>query len=210
MYLPAKHALGADGFTATWQVSRYAAQGGERLAACERGRACAALLAQELGVSFIEPAGIYLRLERASKYGFLFIGLTFAAFILFELFRRLPIHPVQYTLVGLALAMFFLLLTALSEHIAFALAYVSATLACVALIGAYVGYVTRSAAIGAAFGAALGALFGVLYMLLRAEDYALLAGSVLLFVLLAALMMLTRRVDWYQVTQRAAAAPASG
>ncbi len=209
VYLPAKHTLGADGFTANWQVSRYAAQGGERLAACERGKACAALLAQELGVSFIEPAGIYLRLERASKYGFLFIGLTFAAFILFELFRRLPIHPVQYTLVGLALAMFFLLLTALSEHIAFALAYVSATLACVALIGAYVGYVTRSAAIGAAFGAALGALFGVLYMLLRAEDYALLAGSVLLFVLLAALMMLTRRVDWYQVTQRAAA-PASG
>ena len=202
VFLPAKHELGKDGFTAAWQVSRYAAQGGERLAACERGKVCAGLTTQELGVSFVEPAGLYLKLERASKYGFLFIGLTFAAFMLFELFRRLPIHPVQYTLVGLALAMFFLLLTALSEHIAFALAYVSATLACVALIGAYVGYVMRSALMGIAFGAALGALFGVLYMLLRAEDYALLAGSILLFALLAALMLLTRRVNWYELTRR--------
>ena len=125
VFLPARHELSADGFTAHWQVSRYAAQGGERLAACERAKVCAALTAQELGVSFVEPAGLYLRLERASKYGFLFIGLTFAAFMLFELFRRMPIHPVQYTLVGLALAMFFLLLTALSEHIAFAIAYAS-------------------------------------------------------------------------------------
>jgi inner membrane protein len=203
VFLPARHEVSADGFTAHWQVSRYAAQGGERLAACERAKACAALTAQELGVSFVEPVGLYLRLERASKYGFLFIGLTFAAFMLFELFRRMPIHPVQYTLVGLALAMFFLLLTALSEHIAFAIAYVIATLACVGLIGAYVAYMLRSAITGLAFGAALGALFGVLYMLLRAEDYALLAGSILLFGLLAGLMMATRRVDWYQLTKRA-------
>jgi len=211
VFLPAKHDLGADGFTAQWNVSRYAAQGGERLAACdrpnERGKVCAALTAQELGISFVEPVGLYLRLERASKYGFLFIGLTFAAFMLLELFRRLPIHPVQYTLVGLALAMFFLLLTALSEHIAFALAYVAATAACVGLIGAYVAYVLRRWLAGLAFGAALGALFGVLYMLLRAEDYALLAGSVLLFALLAGLMIATRKVDWYRITQRA---PASG
>jgi inner membrane protein len=209
VFLPAKHDLAADGFSAQWNVSRYAAQGGERLAACdrpnERGKICAALTAQELGVSFVEPVGLYLRLERASKYGFLFIGLTFAAFMLFELFRRLPIHPVQYTLVGLALAMFFLLLTALSEHIDFALAYAAATIACVGLIGAYVAYVLRSAFAGLAFGAALGALFGVLYMLLRAEDYALLAGSILLFALLAGLMIATRKVDWYQITQRAPA-----
>jgi inner membrane protein len=114
---------------------------------------------------------------------------------------------VQYTLVGLALAMFFLLLTALSEHIDFALAYAAATIACVGLIGAYVAYVLRSALAGLAFGAALGALFGVLYMLLRAEDYALLAGSILLFALLAGLMLATRKVDWYRITQRA---PASG
>ncbi|MGH8673707.1 MAG: cell envelope integrity protein CreD, partial [Burkholderiales bacterium] len=203
VFLPARHELSPEGFAAHWQVSRYAAQGGERLAACERAKPCAALTAQEIGVSFIEPVGVYHRLERASKYGFLFIGLTFAAFMLFELFRRLAIHPVQYTLVGLALAMFFLLLTALSEHIAFGLAYAAATLACVGLVASYVAYVLRSAVTGLAFGVALGSLYGVLYMLLRAEDYALLAGSILLFALLAALMIATRRVDWYQLTRRA-------
>jgi inner membrane protein len=82
---------------------------------------------------------------------------------------------------------------------------VVATLSCVGLIGAYVAYMLRSAMGGLAFGAALGALFGVLYMLLRAEDYALLAGSILLFALLSGLMLATRKVDWYQLTRRAPA-----
>ena len=104
------------GESASWKMSRYAVQDREQLL-----------------VSFVEPAGLYQQLERASKYGFLFIGLTFAAFLLLELLRRLAIHPIQYALVGLALAMFFLLLTALSEHIDFTLAYGAATLAYFAL-----------------------------------------------------------------------------
>jgi inner membrane protein len=204
VFLPARHELGPDGFSAHWQISRHAAQGAERLAACESAKPCPQLGAQALEVSFIEPAGLYQRLERASKYGFLFIGLTFAAFFLFELLRRLPIHPIQYALVGLALAMFFLLLTALSEHLAFALAYAAATFACIGLVAAYVAHVLKSASAGLAFGGALAALYGVLYMLLSAEDYSLLAGSVLLFALLAAVMVATRRVDWYQLTRAAA------
>ncbi|HEX5612643.1 MAG TPA: cell envelope integrity protein CreD, partial [Burkholderiales bacterium] len=206
VFLPAKHEIAADGFSAQWRVSRYAAQGAERLGSCERARPCAALLAQEIGVSFIEPVGVYLRLERASKYGFLFIGLTFVAFLLFELFRRLPIHPMQYALVGLALAMFFLLLTALSEHLAFAMAYIAATAACVGLITVYVVYVLRNVATALGFGTVLAGLYGALYMLLTAEDYALLAGSLLLFALLAALMLATRKVDWYGVGRGKAAA----
>jgi inner membrane protein len=114
---------------------------------------------------------------------------------------------VQYTLAGLALAMFFLLLTALSEHVAFAAAYAIATAACVGVITAYLARVLRSAALGLAFGAALASLYALLYALLQAEDYALLGGSVLLFALLAALMLATRRVDWYALA--AARAPAS-
>ena len=112
-------------------------------------------------------SGLYQLLERASKYGFLFIGLTAAAFLLIELLRRLAIHPVQYALVGLALAMFFLLLTALSEHIAFAWAYAIATTACVGLITIYLVKVLR--VLGLAFGAALAALYAMLYALLKAE-----------------------------------------
>jgi len=187
-FLPLRHELGAAGFSAQWKVSRYAAQDKEQLA-----------------VSFVEPAGLYQQLERASKYGFLFIGLTFAAFLLLELLRRLAIHPIQYALVGLALAMFFLLLTALSEHIAFGAAYAAATAACVSLVSAYLVRVLGSARIGLAFGAALAAVYAMLYALLRAEDYSLLGGALLLFGLLAAVMIATRRVDWYALSAKPAA-----
>lgn len=196
-FLPVSHEVRNDGFAARWTVSQYASQGAERLASCPRSQPCPAITSQELGVSFIEPVGIYQMLERASKYGFLFIGLVFAAFLLFELLRRLPIHPLQYLMVGLALAIFFLLLTALSEHIPFAAAYAAATLGCVGLITGYLVRVLRSARLSFAFGGALASLYGVLYVLLKAEDYSLLGGSVLLFALLAAAMIATRRVDWY-------------
>jgi len=98
-----------------------------------------------------------------------------------------------------AIAMFFLLLTALSEHIAFAAAYSVATTACVAVITVYVMRVLRSGKLGLAFGAVLAALYGMLYALLQAEDYSLLGGSLLLFALLAAVMLGTRRVDWYRL-----------
>jgi inner membrane protein len=193
-FLPAKHEIGAQGFTASWKVSRFAA--GCPLP-CNR-------MAEQIVVSLIEPVGLYQQLERASKYGFLFIFLTAAAFMLIELLRRLAIHPVQYLLVGLAIAMFFLLLTALSEHIDFAAAYAIATFACVAVITAYLVRVLRNAALGLAFGAALASLYGMLYALLQAEDHALLGGSILLFALLAAVMLATRRVDWYGLSERAA------
>ena len=184
-FLPATHDIGANGFTAQWRVSRFAAQGARN---------------ESIAVSFIEPVGLYQMLERAAKYGFLFIGLTAAAFLLLELLRRLAIHPIQYALVGLALAMFFLLVTALSEHIGFGPAYAIATAACVGLITLYVVRVLHSVAIGGAFGMALAAIYAALYALLQSEDYALLGGTLLLFALLAAVMLGTRRVDWYRLT----------
>jgi inner membrane protein len=193
-FLPAKHDIGPEGFTASWKISRFAAQGAGQAASC--AFPCNRM-GEQISVSLIEPVGLYQQLERASKYGFLFIGLTFAAFLLFEVLRRLAIHPAQYGLVGLALAMFFLLLTALSEHIDFAAAYAIASFACVGLVTGYLMCVLRSAGIGLAFGGALAALYAMLYALLKAEDYSLLGGSLLLFGLLAALMIATRRVDWY-------------
>ena len=188
-FLPASHDIRADGFNARWKISRLASQG--------MGDAGAS-------VSFIEPVSLYQQLERASKYGFLFIGLTFAAFLVFELLRRLAIHPVQYLLVGLALAMFFLLLTALSEHVDFALAYAAATAACVGLITTYLVWALKSARIALAFGAALASLYAMLYALLKAEDYSLLGGALLLFGLLAAVMLATRRVEWYELMKTGA------
>jgi inner membrane protein len=100
-------------------------------------------------------------------------------------------------LVGMALAFFYLLLLSLAEHIGFALAYMISSVACVLLIGFYVSHVLQSIGRGIGFTAGLSFLYALLYGLLSAEDYALLMGSLLLFVLLGIFMMLTRKVDWY-------------
>lgn len=197
-FLPDQPNIHRDGFSAEWKISRLAALRAPSASGC--AWPCGALNDQ-IVVSFIEPAGLYQRLERASKYGFLFIGLTFAAFLLLELLRRLALHPVQYTLVGLALAIFFLLLVALSEHIAFAAAYAIAASACVGLVSAYLMRALRSVRLGLAFGAALSALYAMLYALLKAEDYSLLGGSLVLFGLLAAVMFGTWGLDWYKLAE---------
>jgi len=202
-FLPAAHTITAEGFSATWKVSRLAAQGSHCQFPCEKE-------AEHISVSLVEPVGLYQQLERASKYGFLFIGLTFAAFLLFELLRRLAIHPIQYALVGLALAMFFLLLVALSEHLDFAAAYAAATAACVGVISIYLMKVLRSVLAGTAFGTALAALYAMLYALLKAEDYSLLGGALLLSGILGVVMIATRGVDWYAVTARPKELPQTG
>ena len=124
--------------------------------------------------------------------------MTLIVFFLYEVLKRLAIHPIQYGLVGVALAMFYLLLTSLSEHMAFAIAYAVASAACIGLLSFYVSFVLKSILRGLSFGALLGALYGALYVLLRSEDQALVLGSVLLFALLTAAMVGTRKVDWYR------------
>ena len=195
-FLPAEKTIAAGGFAASWQTTLLATNLGSRLGACLQVAASHCDL-PGLGVRFVEPVNVYQRSERAVKYGLLFIGLTFGAFFLFETLKRWRMHPLQYAFVGLALALFFLLVISLSEHIAFALAYGAASAACVALITIYLRYVLGSWRRALVFGALLALLYGVLYGLLLSEDNALVLGSLLLFALLAAAMWLTRRVDWY-------------
>lgn len=191
--------VSGDGFSAQWRTSHFATNLAQLHERCVRSRQCDAFNQHTLALSFVQPVDLYQTVERAVKYGILFIGLTFAAFFLFEVLQRRALHPVQYALVGFALALFFLLLIALAEHLGFALAYAIAASACVALNGYYVAHALQSARRGAAFGAALAALYGLLYVILRAEDHALLMGSVLVFACLALAMIATRRVDWYAI-----------
>ena len=203
-YLPEPRAAGevnqTDGFSARWRTSHFSTNLASLYDDCvSSANKCAAVSNNGFGVSLIQPANVYQQLERSAKYGFLFIGLTLIAFFLYEVLKRLAIHPVQYGLVGIALAMFYLLLTSLSEHISFDIAYAVASAACIGLLTFYVSYVLQSAIRGLSFGALLGALYGALYVLLRSEDHSLLLGSALLFALLAAMMVGTRKVDWYRV-----------
>jgi inner membrane protein len=154
---------------------------------------------EAFGVNFIEPVNIYLLAERATKYGLLFIALIFGGFFLFETLKQLRIHPLQYGLVGISIAVFFLLLISLTEHIPFALAYALAALGCTALLCVYLAAVLRGWSRAWRFGVKLALLFAVLYGLLLSEDNALLMGALLVFACLAAVMMLTRRIDWYAV-----------
>ena len=217
-FLPRAHRIDASGFHAEWDVSslasnaqaQYRAGGDAGKAKPDPLRALGVAPATEaaspgidaIGLSLVEPVNLYSKVDRATKYGLLFVLLTFTGFFMFETIRQLPIHPIQYALVGLALAIFFLLLLSLSEHIAFAHAYLAAAVACVGLIGFYLGAVLRSQLRGLGFAATLGLLYAALYGLLVSEDNALVLGAGLLFVILAAIMLATRKVDWYQVSVR--------
>lgn len=199
-FLPREREISASGFAATWQTSFFATNMQETLARCDRSaEACDDFLGRSFGVSFVDPVDQYLKSERAAKYAFLFIGLTFAGFFLVEILRRVSVHPVQYGLVGAALAMFFLLLLSFSEHIGFAAAYAVSAAACVGVIAFYVAHVLDSRLQGLGFGLALAALYGLLYGILSSEDYALLMGSLLVFGLLATVMVLTRKVSWNEM-----------
>jgi inner membrane protein len=207
-HLPETREVSKDGFQAAWRISELASEAPRTLKACG-DPACKALEQSHFGVSLIEPVDVYVQAHRAVKYALLFVLLTFAAFFLFEIMRELRIHPIQYALVGLALAMFFLLLIALSEHVRFVYAYLISAGSCVTLIACYVQAVLRSGLRALGFAAMLTALYTMLYALLRSEDHSLLLGALLVFGVLAAVMMLTRRVDWYAIgrTQNAGSIP---
>jgi inner membrane protein len=196
-FLPVERSVSEKGFSARWQTSYFSTNFSEYFYTCVRTTVCDQFQQRQFGVSLIDPVNQYVKSDRAIKYALLFIALTFASFFLFEVLKRLQVHPVQYGLVGMALAFFYLLLLSLAEHIGFALAYTISSVACVLLIGFYVSHVLQSIGRGLGFTAGLSFLYALLYGLLSAEDYALLMGSLLLFVLLGVFMMLTRKVDWY-------------
>ena len=203
-FLPGKREISDQGFSADWQTSFFSTNLQEAMNRCVMGNDCEAFNGRSFGVSFIDPVDQYLKSDRAIKYALLFIVLTFAGFFLFEVLKSLAVHPVQYALVGVALAFFYLLLLSLSEHIGFALAYLLSASGCVLLIGFYVCHVLHNVRHGLSFSAGLAALYGLLYGLLSAEDYALLMGSLLLFGLLGVFMVLTRKLDWYGIGQKPA------
>jgi inner membrane protein len=203
-FLPRTRKIGPDGFTATWTISSLATNAQAQY----RGRAGDPKLLQAAGgidaiaVELFESVGDISLADRATKYGILFVLLTFVGFFMFELIKQLPIHPIQYGLVGLALAIFFLLLVSLSEHIRFGLAYLVAAVACIGLLGVYLSAVLHSVARGVGFAGMLATLYAALYGLLVSEDNALVLGSGLLFVVLATIMIVTRKVDWYALQQQ--------
>jgi inner membrane protein len=201
---PLDPAIGEQGFSARWSVLEINRSFGQswydtQVRAGEPAEA--ALARSAVGVTFYEPVDIYQRNYRAVHYAILLIVITFLTFFLWEHVSGIAIHGMQYFMVGLALALFYLLLLALSEHVSFDLAYGISAGALVALITIYLHGVLKRFSLALGAGAGLTTLYAMLYWILRSEDYSLLMGALLLFGVLAVLMIATRRVDWSSVAR---------
>jgi inner membrane protein len=206
-FLPREREVADSGFSARWRV--LAVNRDLPLRWIGDGPAPMALEAARFGVELYEPLGVYRLNERSLKYGLLFVALTFGVFLLAELTGRLRVHPVQYLLVGLALAVFYVLLLALSEHLGFRAAYAIAALALTVILGAWGSAALGSRRRGLALGAWLAALYGFLFLMVRSEDFALLIGALGLLAMVAASLWLTRRIDWYQPRSAPPPAPSA-
>jgi inner membrane protein len=206
-FLPATRRVDAKGFNATWRVGNLAL--GRALVSAEQAKSDAvsvdtrgmASLAQTPGdyearVDLVTPVDLYSQVNRSVKYGFLFIGFTFVAFLMFDVIGGVRVTAVEYLLVGAGLVLFFVLLLAFAEVIGFTPAYCLAAAAIMGLLTAYSSAVLGSWRRASYIAGLLTALYGVLYVLLSLEAYSLLIGSLLLFAALAAVMYLTRGVDW--------------
>ena len=201
-FLPFERKVAATGFTATWRVGNLAL--GRTLISTDEHPETAARdttegragTNTEARVDLVTPVDLYAQVNRSVKYGFLFIGFTFMALLMFDLIGGVKVSPIEYGLVGAGLVLFFVMLLAFAEVIGFSLAYCVAGGAIIALLTAYSSAVLRSWRRGGLIAGLLIALYGVLYVLLSLEDLSLLIGSLLLFAALAAVMYLTRGLDW--------------
>lgn len=149
------------------------------------------------GVKLIQPADHYAKSNRSIKYALLIIALTFTVFFFMEVIQKIRIHPLQYILVGMALIIFYTLLLSISEYLGFNSAYMIAATATVSLIGLYVWSVIKKWKVASGFTFSLTALYAYLFMLIQLKEYALISGSIGLFVVLAVIMYFSRKIDWY-------------
>ena len=194
-WLPSQRTVNTDGFQATWNIPFLGRNYPQRW---RTGSGVEdAISASVFGVHFVTPVDHYRMAERSVKYQILFLVLTFVALWLFEILIHVRIQSIPYLFVGAGMCLFYLLELSLAEHIGFVVAYVCASVAVVALVTAYCVAVLKGVKHAAIIGTVISLLYGYLYILLMNQDYALLIGSLGLFVILATVMYLTRKIDWY-------------
>jgi len=214
-FLPGERTVADDGFSAHYRIGNLAlgrslvetGLAGETRARPTpepSGYAADAANSGNAEISLIQPVDLYSRVDRSAKYGFLFIGFTFLALLMFDVIGGASVSAVEYLLTGAALVLFFVLLLALAEVIGFTPAYIVAAAAVAGLNTAYCAAVLKSWRRAYFIGALLVGLYVVLYILLSLEAFSLLIGSLLLFAALAGVMYATRNIDWGGKGQKAA------
>jgi len=203
--LPSEMEFGDEGFNANWRIPEVSRPFQPHWDSSEAEAIDPAV--HGLGVVLLEPVSSYKKTQRLINYGLLFLMIPFAVFFLFETLARLRVHPMQYLMVGIADVVFYLLLLAISEHLGFGKAYLIAAVAVIALISIYtysiVGHTGRKngrprfPALALAMPATLGLSYLWLWFTLISEDYALLIGSIGVFAILGLVMLITRKIKWY-------------
>jgi inner membrane protein len=198
-FLPAERSVRRDGFDASWKISYYGRDYPQQWTSqAGNERFTIRSVSDSLfGAQFLSLLDAYRYVERSIKYGILFLVLVFTTFFLFEVTARQKIHPFQYLMVGAALCLFYLLLLSVSEFVGFGLAYLAAAVASTVLITWYCRSFLGGGLRTLMIGAGLAGVYTFLYITLRQQDYALLMGAIALFLVLALVMYVTRKVDWY-------------
>ncbi len=193
-FLPKQHDIQPGAFSAQWEVlhlNRSFPQSWTGSGRVEFANS------YNFGVDLLIPVDHYRKTTRSVKYGLMLISLTFLIFFFVEIMYRQRIHPISYLLVGLALVIFYALLLSLSEHIAFGWAFLVGAVAVIGLITVYSRSVLQSQRLTLVLAGLLVLMFGFNFALLQLQDFALLIGTLGLFVVLAAVMLVSRRIDWY-------------
>ncbi len=195
-FLPTERKVGAEGFDAHWRVSYYGRSYPQQWTESNAVTA-AALMDSLFGADLVSVVDSYRFVERSIKYGILVIALVFAAFFLFEIMASLRVHPFQYTLIGIALCLFYLALLALSEVVSFSAAYWTGAATATFMISLYSARALHGRRRAGAAAGGLAAIYAFLFVILRLQDYSLLIGTAGLFLALGLTMYVTRNIDWY-------------
>lgn len=191
-FLPTKREIGKKGFSADWKILHLNRNYPQYWTGNHYK-----VNQSSFGLKLLITANVYQKSMRIAKYAIMFIIFTFAAFFFSEIINKKRVHPIQYILIGLGIILFYVLLLSISEHISFSYAYLLSASAITVLITGYSKGILKSHHFTFTLFGILVVLYSYLYIVLQLEDYALIMGSIGLFVVLSAIMYITRKIDWY-------------
>ena len=193
-FLPDSREINKDGFTAKWDVLHLNRPYPQSFRGATQG-----VFQSSFGVNLIVPIDEYQKSMRSAKYAAMFITLTFLLFFFVQILNHVRIHPIQYIIVGLALCVFYTLLIALSEHLSFQISYLISSVSIIVMITLYAHSIAKNRRLTKVIGLILMLLYLFIYSIIQMQDYALLMGSIGLFIVLATIMYLSRKIDWYAI-----------
>ncbi len=197
-YLPDSREISKQGFSAKWEVNRldFSFQTTPEVASSNNFIYENKL--EQFGVKIIIPANTYQVNTRTAKYSMLIILLSFAGLFLSEVFFKIRLHPFQYLLIGVSLSLFYLLLLSLSEYMRFNLSFFLSAFSTILLVAGYCSVILGQRIRGIYTGVLFSVLYGFIFVLVKAEESSLLMGSIGLWIVLALVMYLTRKINWYE------------